>query len=336
MNRALVIRFSSLGDIVLSSAVTGLLKKRDPDVIIDYLVHERFSPLAAHFDPPPNNIISFPPSIDALQLPRFAKDLAKNQYDLVIDLHDSLRSKFLRRFMNPKKLRVYRKPRMKRWLLFYGYINRFNRDFSVVSEYLRYAGLNASAGESRPKLTVSDSEAADVGARFGLKEGTIACVPGAAWPQKSWIPERYIELFAGLPEGAYSGIAILGGPDDHICDSIARALPSGEAINLKGRTNLIEALAILSGSRLVIGSDTGLLHAAEALNTPVVMILGPTSTETGARVLHPESRTIETGLWCRPCSQNGKRKCYRKKQYCIVNITADKVITEVTSMLGLS
>jgi lipopolysaccharide heptosyltransferase II len=336
LNRALVIRFSSLGDIVLSSAVVGLLRKRNPHVIIDYLVHERFGPLVAHFDPPPNNIILFPSSIDARRLPGFANDLAKNKYDLVVDLHDSLRSKFLRHFIKPLELRVYRKPRLKRWLLFYGYINRFNRDFSVVSEYLRYAGLSAHGGESRPKLIVSDSESADVLGRFGLKAGTIACVPGAAWPQKTWIPERYIELFTALPDKAYPSIAILGGQDDHICDSIAKALPPNKTINLKGKTNLNEALAILSESRIAIGSDTGLLHAAEALNIPVVMILGPTSTETGAKVVHPESRTIETELWCRPCSQNGKRKCYRRKQYCIVNITADKVIPEVTSMLGLS
>jgi lipopolysaccharide heptosyltransferase II len=336
LNRVLVIRFSSLGDIVLSSTVVGLLRERNPDLIIDYLVHERFSPLVAQFDPPPHNIISFPPSAQARDLPGFARALAGNRYDLVIDLHDSLRSKFLRRLLKPIDLRVYRKPRLKRWLLFYGYINRFREDYAVVSESLRYAGLKDPTGNSKPKLAVSDSEAGEICERFDLHQDIISCVPGAAWPQKSWIPERYTELFGALPDSIYSRIALLGGPNDYICDSIAGSLPSGKIVNLRGKTSLKEALAVLSRSKVAIGSDTGLLHAAEALNTPVAMILGPTSTETGARVHHPDSRVLETDLWCRPCSQNGKRRCYRSRQYCITNISVDKVAAEVSSMLGIS
>ncbi|MFC1620265.1 glycosyltransferase family 9 protein [Candidatus Neomarinimicrobiota bacterium] len=336
MNRVLVIRFSSLGDIVLSSTVVGLLQERNPDLIIDYLVHERFSSLVAHFDPPPNNIIAFPPSAQARDLPGFAQNLANNRYDLVIDLHDSLRSKILRRFLQPIDLRVYRKPRLKRWLLFYGYINRFSEDYAVVSEYLRYAGLKNPTGKPRPKLAVSDSEAGEICQQFGLQQDIISCVPGAAWPQKSWIPERYTEFFTVLPDTAYSQIALLGGPHDDICDSIAGSLPASKIVNLKGKTSLPEALAVLSRSRMAIGSDTGLLHAAEALNVPVAMILGPTSKETGARVHHPDSRAIATDLWCRPCSQNGKRRCYRSRRYCITNISVDKVAAEVSSMLGIS
>ncbi|MFC1483953.1 glycosyltransferase family 9 protein [Candidatus Neomarinimicrobiota bacterium] len=336
MNRVLVIRFSSLGDIVLSSTVVGLLQEDNPDLIIDYLVHERFSPLVAHFDPPPHNVISFPPSTKARELPGFAQNLARNRYDLVIDLHDSLRSKILRRLLKPIDLRVYRKPRLKRWLLFYGYINRFSEDYAVVSEYLRYSGLKHPTGNPRPKLAVSDSDAGEIRARFGLQQDIIACIPGAAWPQKSWIPERYTEYLSALPDTAYSQIALLGGPNDDICDSIAGSLPSGKIINLKGKTSLNEALAVLSRSRMAIGSDTGLLHAAEALNIPVAMILGPTSKETGARVHHPGSRVIDTDLWCRPCSQNGKRRCYRSRQFCITNISVDKVAAEVSSMPGIS
>jgi lipopolysaccharide heptosyltransferase II len=336
LNRVLVIRFSSLGDIVLSSTVVGLIREHNPDLIIDYLVHERFSSIVAHFDPSPHNIIPFPPSTRARDLPGYAKDLARNRYDLVIDLHDSLRSRFLRRLLKPIDLRVYRKPRWKRWLLFYGYINRFNEDYAVVSEYLRYAGLNDPTEMSRPKLAISNSEAGEICERYGLQQGIICCVPGAAWPQKSWLPERYAELFSMLPDSTFSGIVLLGGHNDDICDSIAGSVPSGKIVNLRGKTSLKEALAILSRSRVAIGSDTGLLHAAEALNIPVAMILGPTSKETGARVHHPDSKVIEVDLWCRPCSQNGKRGCYRSRQYCIIDNSVNKVTAEVSSMLGIS
>jgi len=91
-------------------------------------------------------------------------------------------------------------------------------------------------------------------------------------------------------------------------------------------------LAILSNSAHVIGSDTGLTHAAEALRIPVSMIQGPTSRETGAGVHLVTSRNIEKDLWCRPCSQNGKRPCYRKSQVCMDSISVGDVVQSVPSV----
>ena len=101
---------------------------------------------------------------------------------------------------------------------------------------------------------------------------------------------------------------------------------------MAGKTSLRQALAILSNSTHVIGSDTGLTHAAEALRIPVSMILGPTSKETGAGVHLENSRNIEKNLWCRPCSQNGKRPCYRKNQVCMDSISVADVIQSVPSV----
>ena len=330
-----------MGDIILSTPVIRALRQTYSDLTVDYLVHERFSPLVSHFDPPPHNVISFPPGVGATELPAFARGLAGADYDLVIDLHNSLRSKILRRYFPTAELRIYRKPRSKRWLLFYLWLNRFDPEFSVVSEYLRYAGLSVLEGESRPCLSFDTDAAREICRRFGLDQGYLVCVPGAAWPQKSWLKERYIELFNHRLAGAHEQLVFLGGPQDTICDHIAAALqpvPQGSirrrVVNLKGKTGLEEALAVLSRSQLVIGSDTGLVHAGEALGIPAVMILGPTSRETGARTHYPDSCVHEVKLWCRPCSQNGRRRCYRRKQYCLTGISVDQVAESVTSLVG--
>ena len=89
----------------------------------------------------------------------------------------------------------------------------------------------------------------------------------------------------------------------------------------------------MANSRRVIGSDTGLVHAAEALGVDVTMIMGPTSTETGAGVSLPNSNNIEIDLWCRPCSQNGSVPCYREKQYCMESIEPNEVLKSLTSSL---
>jgi len=117
---------------------------------------------------------------------------------------------------------------------------------------------------------------------------------------------------------------ILGSKNDTICDKIA--VKDG-VINLKNQTSLRMALSILSLAKHSFGSDTGLMHASEALNTPVSMILGPTSSETGATINHPQSMIFEkNNLWCRPCSQNGKRKCIRKEQYCLTGIKINDLV----------
>ena len=334
MTRALVIRFSSMGDIILTAPVIRLLSESDPQMTIDYLVHDRYVPLVARFAPAPHNVLSFPADVGATQLPAYARQLAASDYDLVIDLHDSLRSKLLRRYFQGAELRVYRKPRLRRWMLFYLWLDRFEPDYSVVREYLSAAQLSAPEAPPRPQMAVDPQEAGETLQRFGLQENYLVCVPGAAWPQKSWLPQRYAELFTGYGAVSSRRLVLLGGPGDEICDRLAAELPSGVVHNLKGKTTLEESLAILSHSRLVIGADTGLVHAGEALGVPAVVILGPTSWQTGARAHHPESRIHEVPLWCRPCSQNGRRRCYRREQYCLTGTTAQHVAVSVNRILG--
>ncbi len=330
-----MVRFSSLGDIVLTEPVLAALTKKYPEYGIDYLVLERFAPLVAHFEHRPDEILAFPPAITARELPAYSRRLASKGYDLVIDLHDSLRSKVLRRAFKGSSLRRYQKPRLKRWLLFYLHLNRFSKDFSVVGEYLRYAGLEALV-PTAPRMQCAADRIAAVKAAFNLSENYLVCIPGAAWPQKSWLIKRYIEVFNSRPPGTRPQVVLLGGQDDIICNAIADGLPGGKTVNLRGRTDLEQALAVLAGCRLAVGSDTGLMHAAEALGRPIVLILGPTSTQTGARCHHPASRQHETRLWCRPCSQNGKRRCYRREQFCLTSIAAQAVGDSIDELVGLA
>ena len=150
-------RFSSLGDVVLTAPVVAELKRRRPDAHIDYLVHARFSPLVARFRVPPDRIIPFPLALRAGQLPAYARDISSAGYDLLIDLHDSLRSKILRKWIRADTKKIYAKPRLKRTLLFQFGIDRFDDDYSVVGEYLAHAGLGRPDPLPEPELAVEPS-----------------------------------------------------------------------------------------------------------------------------------------------------------------------------------
>jgi heptosyltransferase-2 len=166
-----------------------------------------------------------------------------------------------------------------------------------------------------------------------IDQNYITIVPGAAWSQKQWSIDNYNNLIKRLMDSFDATIIILGATNDIICDQIIK---HDRIVNLKDKTSLRMAMGILKSSQHTIGSDTGLLHISEALSTPVTMILGPTSLETGARIVLPESKIIENkSLWCRPCSQNGSRPCYRKEQYCMSEIDSEKVFEHVKRSLAL-
>ena len=83
-----------------------------------------------------------------------------------------------------------------------------------------------------------------------------------------------------------------------------------------------------------IGSDTGLMHASEAVGVPVAMIMGPTTVQMGGGTMLNRSANIEYDIWCRPCSQNGKSLCFRSEQYCMTKIPSSDVIENVKSILN--
>jgi ADP-heptose:LPS heptosyltransferase len=258
-------------------------------------------------------------------LPQYAREFPAKGYDLVIDLHDSLRSKLIRKLVKCSELRIYRKPRLNRWLLFKLHVNRFPANFSVVDRYLDYSGLKGYNIDPRPKMYVDEAIIGTVRQKYGLHKPYTVCIPGAAWPQKSWPAEKYVEVFKNRTDNQRQ-MVLVGGSDDSICDRIAANLEGRQVLNLRGQSNLDEALAVIAGSEGAIGADTGLMHAAEALGKRVVLILGPTSKETGAGVHLEKSIQHENKLWCRPCSQNGKRPCYRSQQYCITGSSSQAIL----------
>lgn len=331
--RILVIRFSSIGDIILTTPVLRALRSEYPKAEIHYLVHEQFRAVVKYFDPPVDTIIPFSVSITTAQLGGYAKILRNNDYDLVIDLHNSLRSKYIRKYFRHCEIRVYKKPRLNRALLFSFGINRFPDNFSVIRQYILYSKLSSSNDNNRPQMNMPKTAIHQAKEKYDLRDDYLAIIPSAAWPQKSWLVDRYRKFIEHRLDIG-NKIVVLGGPGDNICDALVDGLSCESLTNLKGRTHLDDALAVVAGCRVAVGADTGLLHAAEAFNKPVLMILGPTSHETGAKTHHPDSIEIANELECRPCSQNGKKPCRRSEQYCMTLTTTKRVDENLDQLLG--
>jgi len=329
--RILVIKFSSIGDIVLTMSPIKTLKNLFPTAKIDFLTLDNFASILEG-NKIIDRIIQFDKNAGLIKLIKTGKWINNSDYDLVIDFHNSLRSKIIRFMIRDIPKRYLKKPRWKRFLLFRFRKNLFHSNFSQLKLlHQPIAEWMSSKKYPLPELFISEIERKQ--AEIFLKEkrivkSYITIIPGAAWPQKRWLVDNYQKLLTDIKKHSNVNFVILGGKNDNICSEIAKC--DTDYINLQGKTSLRESMSIIANSKYVIGADTGFVHAAEALGIRVVSIIGPTSRETGARVNRDDSISIENNdIWCRPCSQNGKRKCYRDKQYCMATITPEIVLSKI-------
>jgi ADP-heptose:LPS heptosyltransferase len=141
-------------------------------------------------------------------------------------------------------------------------------------------------------------------------------------------PEKFAELAQKLVAETPYQLILFGGPEDSFCQQIANGLPSHRLVNTQGKLSILESSALLRHCSLVVANDTGLMHVADALGIPSVLIFGPTSRELGCLPHHPLTRVVENTLWCRPCSKNGQAPCIRSKRWCLERTSAERVYDE--------
>ena len=331
----LVQRLSSIGDIVQATSPLTTLRKCFPKARIDFMTLSQFTPLLENH-PSINRIVKINPSEPVLTLRSIGQSL-DSDYDLIVDLHNSLRTQIMRKKVVHTETLVYKKPRWKRLQLIQLHINDFADGFNqrlLYHDCLKPI-MNGQAEIPNTTLSVSANEqeyALNVLKQNGIENNYIVVIPGAAWSTKVWFADSYNSVFSTILEETDLSIVILGTGKDVICDQIE--IDNSRVKNLKGKSDLRASLGIISNAKAALGSDTGLMHAAEALVIPAVMIMGPTAVETGGGTYLDCSITLgKGGLWCRPCSQNGKTPCFRKEQYCMTSITPEKVVNSLKRVI---
>ena len=330
--KILIIRFSSIGDIVLSTSFLLTIKTLFPKSEVHFLTLDRFSSILEN-QPNVDRLIVLNSKSGYKDLLGLNNIIKKSNYDKIFDLHSSIRSLTITLGLNDIVSRI-KKPRLFRFLLFQFHVNLFPKNFSAIHMYHQCLDTNLESDYPSTHLVVTSLErkiAKKMLKEYGVNGQFIALVPGAAWERKQWSVEKYCEVINMITSSSKMNLVMFGSEKDEINDRIANL--NVKVTNMSGKTNLRQAMSLLSLSKVVIGSDTGLLHIAEALGIPVNMILGPTSQETGGGVNLKSSKNIEVDIWCRPCSQNGQKHCYRSKQYCMENISPEKVVSTLMKNL---
>lgn len=358
-SKVLVFRLSAMGDVILcTSALSALARRTDP-VSVDWVTSSTWS-VILQADPRIRRLVAFDRKSGFLAWHRLCQVLFSEGYDEVLDLHASLRTRYARLYFTvmrlmlgraPARWRTLSKSRLRRlgFFVFKQAWPRRWRPSGLGSLSIRAALLAGGNGSDRPSLPqfLDDVRTAATGADesrvSGLlgrleqdSRGFLAVMPGAAWPGKRWPVAHFLSALAAIR----MPVAILGTEGDSACGELSIALvraglPVAEAFRGLG---LQETAQVLKKCRLLLSNDTGLVHLAEALGTPVVALFGPTHPDLGFKPWRPESTCVQADLWCRPCSKDGSA-CFRlgrDRFRCMGDLSPEQVAVQIREMLARS
>lgn len=332
MTKLLIIRFSSFGDIIQGLPAISAVKSKYPQAEIHWLVRSDFRQVVeAH--PQLARLWSFDKKLGILGLLSLAVELQRQGYSHIYDAHNNVRSLLLVAVLRLLSLLQFRKQpnvttrsknRLKRFLYFKAKLKVLPEPFRGSISFLEPLKKWHIPQEMPPTPQFfTNTKAPNT-----LPEKFIALVPSAAWPNKRWPVEHWQKL---VPLLAPWKLVILGGPQDTFCADIAASAPS-QTINLAGQLSLGESCAVVAQSRLTISADTGLLHAADHLGTANIGLIGPTAFGYTSQ---PQSAILETALYCKPCSKDGRTPCINPVyQKCMKDISPEQVAMKALDMLG--
>jgi len=326
-----------LGDVVLSQPLWTALKRTSPDCRVDVLVQPQWAPLIEH-DPDINQVIRFDKrgaQRGWRGLRRMARQLRAEQYDVAFCPHPSFRSALLLRLAGiPARIGFDDSAGA-------GFFTQVVRRDRALHEVDRVLSLLAAIGvrpadqDRAPKLFVDREKAEAQLARLGIQPGArfVCAHPGSVWATKRWPPEGFAAVLSDLADDGFAPV-ILGGADDVVeanqVQDHCRTLP----INLVGRLALPDLALLLFRASLLVTNDSGPMHIAGALGTPVVAVFGSTTPALGYGPVGSRSRIVEHPLPCRPCGPHGRRRCPLDHFDCMRRIGAEQVTASCRELLS--
>jgi heptosyltransferase-2 len=322
LKKILIIRLSSLGDVLLTTPLIRTIKKKNPSIQIDFVVREQFSD-AVQYNPNLNKIYKYSNSKSEKQ--NLFKFLSLEKYDLVIDLQNNLRSKEILRQLQCRALQ-FKKSNFKKFLLVHFKINRLKDQPQIPLRYAEAAGINELDDDG---LEFFAENSPDV--RLNKNENYIGLCPGAKHFTKRWPKDYFIELGKKLESANYK-ILLFGGPGEvQICDEIMNALKSAQ--NLCG-TSLLQLVADMKMCKVIYTNDSGLMHIASAVKVPVVAFFGSTVKEFGFYPYKTKSIELEIeNLSCRPCTHIGRNTCPKIHFKCMKEIKPELAFNSLNKLV---
>lgn len=334
MAKILVIRFSSIGDIVLASPVFRCLKKQLPGAVIHFATKSAFSMVTAS-NPYIDKFFYYDKDLQLL-----IDELKKEHYDYVIDLHNNIRSNKIRRALKTQSYTID-KLNIQKFLL-----TKLNIDV-MPDKHITQRSLETVAA-----LKVTDD---GLGLNYFIPEkdvvqtndiptahqhGFIAIVIGANYFTKKLPVHKLQELCYKIDHP----IILIGGREDQSTGEAIAALDPIKIYNACGKFNLNESADLIRRSKMVVSHDTGMQYIACALQKPVLAIWGGTSPKLDVepyygkvflqKQSYPVYENVVLNLRCQPCSKYGTDHCPLEHFNCMEKQDIDTIVRKVQNRLA--
>ena len=315
----LIIRFSSIGDIVLTSPVARCLKTQFPEAEIHYLTKKRNA-----------DLLQASPYIDKTHmfdnsLTETIQELRKEKYDYIIDLHNNLRSLRVKFGLKTKSF-SFNKLNINKLLFTHFKINTMpsghivDRNLATLSHF-----KVTNDGKGLDHFIPEEDEMPMTELPDNFRNGYIALVLAGTYPTKKMPIEKYRSLISNCNYP----IVLLGGKSELAMAASILGWNSGNVLDFTGKLRINQSASLVKNARLVISNDTGLMHIAAAYHKKILSVWGNTVPELGMApyISVKGSEILELkGLPCRPCSKLGYQECPKKHFRCMNDLPETRII----------
>jgi len=343
LQKILIIRFSSLGDLVLTTPIYREIKRVFPDSRITVLTSIDNGLILSnnvHID----RLIVHKRKESFVQLNKLIKELRDEKFDLIYDAHRSLRSMWivwnlsLYGLSKIPKVWYIKKRSFRKSLLI-----RFKFNFLKKSPPQRTHLLKPLQDHTKLVLKTHTEIFPEKNTTFFVKKFLknnglfskefIAIGPSASYPLKCWPVTHFYELITGLLKKDWP-LVLVGGENEIETTQIEKKF-FGKLHNVAGKFSSLESAELLKQAWRTVTNDTSISHLSEAMGTPSLVFFGPTVKEFGYAPFLKESKMLETNeiLECRPCSRDGRGNCKNPENLrCLKTISPDYVLSLIPNL----
>ena len=325
MKKILVIRLSSLGDIVLTQSAVQAVRNEFPKAQIHYLTKRAFAPIVNMFN-----------CVDEIHYWEDKKTLLiklrKLKFDLVIDLHSKLNTFIIKSFINAKQISTYNKEHLLRRQIVK---KRTNMVISSTVElyFTALSKIGIMSEVSNPKLfPAKDTE---MPTAFTTNKNTkyIGLFPGALHKTKQYPIKQLAELIDSVPTKWNYQFIIFGSKAEKDLADELNILTKTKITNLCGELDLQQLVTAIDKMDVVISNDSGPMHIAAALSKPQIAIFAATHPKLGFAPMNKKAIILSADLQCQPCSLHGSKACPLDHFNCMKQVFVVDILKTIKIML---
>jgi len=330
--KILILLHGSIGDVTRALPLAGLLRRRFPNATLAWSVEPASLPLV-ELCRAVDEIIVFDRPRGMTAFFRFLKAIRARRFDLVLDMQRHLKSGLISRWSGaPCRLGFHRSDAKEfNWLFNNRYISAAGDDTPKILQYTKFAeylGIDPRPIEWNLGLTAEDYGKAERLLGETRRDFGVLFI-GSRWESKRWFASQIAAAAAEIRRRHGFDLVFLGAPADQALGNEAETMVQGKVINLVGRTSLRDAVAIIARARFCLGPDTGLMHIAAAVGTPVVSLWGATDpVRTGPYGF--DDLAIRGKADCSPCY----RKTCSIGRICMQSIDVGAILAMIDNALA--